>query len=197
MGEEVIVSCRGSHCTAEAVSGSPVMHERVKVSRPLPDRDVQVTVENVDGRGEVRLIEQPAESNGYTARVRIRDPQGGAGDYSFALTWARSGRLDPQLGTAQTGLVWSGRVEGTIRVTVHGGAAFSGVVNGRPVVGESARFDRPLPARSDLSPAIRKRQGRGNVEIIEVPSNQNGYQLVFEVRDSGSGSDFYEVEVTW
>jgi hypothetical protein len=197
VGEEVIVSCRGSHCTAEAVSGAPVMHERVKVSRPLPDRDVQVTVENVDGRGEVRLIEQPAESNGYTARVRIRDPQGGAGDYSFALTWARPGRVDPQLGTAQTGLVWSGRVEGAIRVTVHGGAAFSGVVNGRPVVGESARFDRPLPARSDLSPAIRKRQGRGNVEIIEVPSNQNGYQLVFEVRDSGSGSDFYEVEVTW
>src|SRR5258708_3424755 len=194
--EEVIVSCRGSHCASETVSGAPVMHERVKIPHPLPDRDVKGTLENVDGRGEVRLIEQPAESNGYTARVRIRDPQGGAGDYSFALTWARPGRLDPQP-AAQTGLVWSGRVEGTIRVTVRGGAAFSQVVNGRPVVEENARFDRPLPARSDLSPSVKKRQGRGNVDIIEVPSKGNGYQLVFEVRDSGNGSDFYEVEVTW
>jgi hypothetical protein len=195
--DEVLVSCRGSHCTSETVSGAPVMHERVKVSRPLPDRDVLMTLENVDGRGEVRLVEQPAESNGYTARVRIRDPQGGAGDYSFALTWARPGRLDPQLATAQTGLVWSGRVEGTIRVTVRGGAAFSQVVNGHPVEAENARFERPLPSRSDLNPSVKKRQGRGNVDIVEVPSNRNGYQLVFEVRDSGGGSDLYEVEVAW
>jgi hypothetical protein len=195
--DEVIVSCQGNRCTSEPVSGTPVMHERVKVSHALPNRDVKVTLENLDGRGEVRLVEQPAEHNGYTTRVRIRDPQGGAGDYSFALTWARPGPLDPQPLDRQTGLVWSGRVEGTIRVTVRGGASFSEVVKGRPVAEESARFDRPLPSRSDLNPVVKKRQGRGNVDVIEVPGNRNGYQLVFEVRDSGGGSDFYEVEVAW
>jgi hypothetical protein len=194
--QEVIVTCHGNQCTSEAVSGAPPMHERVKVSRPLPERDVKVSLETVEGRGEVRLVEQPGEHNGYTARVRIRDPQGGAGDYSFVLSWARQGRPDTQSLAPLIGLVWSGRVEGTIRVTVQGGAAFSKVINGRPVVGENTHFDRPLPARSDLTPVIKKRQGRGSVEIIEVPNKGNGYQLVFEVRDDG-GSDFYEVEVAW
>lgn len=194
--QEVTVSCHGSQCDSVAVSGAPVMHERVKISRPLPDRDVKVSLETGEGRGEVRLLEQPAELNGYTARVRIRDPQSGAGDYSFALTWARQGRQEPQSFAPVPGVVWSGRVEGTVRVTVQGGAAFSKVINGRPVAEEHARFDRPLPARTDLNPTVKKRQGHGSVEVIELPSGRNGYQLVFEVRDDG-GTDFYEVEVAW
>ena len=62
---------------------------------------------------------------------------------------------------------------------------------------ERAVFERPLAARSDLRPSIKKRQGRGTVEIVEYPTKGNGYQLVFEIRDSGGGSDMYEVEVSW
>lgn len=195
--DEVIVSCAVDRCTSAAVRGAAVMREHFKMARPLPQRDVAVRLENVDGRGEVRLVEQPTERNGYTARVQIRDPQAGAGEYAFALTWKPVSAADEEFARAERGLLWSGRVEGTVRVTVHGGGAISEVLNGPPVSTERAVFERPLPARSDLRPAIRKRQGRGTVEIIEYPTKDNGFQLVFEIRDSGGGSDMYEVEVSW
>jgi hypothetical protein len=35
------------------------------------------------------------------------------------------------------------------------------------------------------------------VVIIEPPSDQNGFSLIFEVHDPGPGADNYEVEVAW
>lgn len=195
--EEVVVSCAGDHCTSQAVRGTPVMREHFKFARPLPQRNGAVALEQADGRGEIRLVEQPGENNGYAARVRIRDPQAGAGDYTFTLTWAPPGRTDREPLAAQRGLLWSGRVEGTVRVSVHGGVALSEVVTGSPVSAERAEFDRPLPLRSDLKPAIKKRQGRGSVQIIEYPDNRNGYRLVFEIHNPEGGPDMYEVEVAW
>jgi hypothetical protein len=195
--EEVVVSCAADRCTSEAVRGTAVMHEHVKFARPLPTHNVAVRLEKVDGRGEVRIVEQPSEHNGYTARVRIRDPQTGIGDYAFTLAWKPPGAFDPLPARAERGLLWSGRVAGTVRVTVHGGAAFSEVLKGQPVAAELALFERPLPARSDLKPVLKKQQGRGAVDIVEFPTKGNGYQLIFEIRDSDGGSDMYEVEVSW
>jgi len=54
-----------------AQHGAPVADEHFKFSKPLPDRDTEVRLEGQDGRGEIRLIEQPRERNHYTARVSI------------------------------------------------------------------------------------------------------------------------------
>ena len=56
---------------------------------------------------------------------------------------------------------------------------------------------RTLPARSDLHPAIKKLSGRGQVQIVEYPSEKNNYRLVFEISDSESGASSYEIEVDW
>jgi hypothetical protein len=71
------------------------------------------------------------------------------------------------------------------------------VVSGDPIANEQTVFDHALPKQSDLSPAIRKLQGRGEVAIVETPSEQNGYSLVFEVRNAGPGADDYMVELDW
>ncbi len=195
--EEVVVSCAGNKCTSEAIHGVPVMREHTKFDRPLPARDVRVILDDVNGRGEVRLIEQPSESNGYSTRLRIRDPQPGAGDYSFTLTWTSPAVAGSEPLAVQRGMTWFGRVGGDVRVTVKGSAAFSEVVRGVSVTDETTSFDRPLPARSDLKPAVKRIQGRGKVAIVEYPSDSNGYQLVFEIQDPGNGSDAYAIEVAW
>lgn len=192
-----IVSCGNDRCSSEAVSGAPVMHERYKFTRPLPRRDVRLKLERIDGRGEIRLLEQPAETNGYTARVDVSDPEGGAGDYVFTLAWGRDEGRNAAPTPAQTGFTWLGRVSGTVRVTLRGGASYSQVVSGGPVSAEQAKFDRPLPARSDLQPLVRKQQGTGKVEIVEYPNARNGYNLVFEIRNTAPAADMYEVEVAW
>jgi hypothetical protein len=93
--------------------------------------------------------------------------------------------------------MWSGTVDGRVRVTVQGGAAFSERVAGRLVTGERADFLRSLPARTDLNPAVKKLRGRGDVQIVEQPSDKNNYRLVFEIQNPEGGADNYEIEVDW
>ncbi len=194
---EVIVSCRGDSCEPELVRGQPVVRDRFQFSRPLPAQEVAVSLEETGGRGEIRLVEQPAERNGYTAKVLIRDSQGGAGDYSFTLAWARPSRADSTPLYARRGLVWSGRVDGRVRVIVEGNQARAEVLAGAPVDTGRTDFDRPLPNRPSPNATVRRLRGRGGVEIVEYPSQRNGYRLVFEIADTRGGADDYVVEVAW
>ena len=194
---EAIVSCWRDTCEAEARRGGPVTRDRFQFTRPLPAQDVVVSLERSDGRGEIRLIQQPREENSYTAQVLLGDPQGGAGDFSFMLAWSRPSRKEAGASIARRGLLWSGRVDGRVRVTVEGSGARSEVIRGTPVAAERAEFARPLPRRSNPGATLRKLRGRGRLEIIEYPSNRNNYRLVFEIDDSSGRADTYQVEVNW
>ena len=193
---QATISCRDAVCTSSTEGSVPVADEHFKFSRPLPHRDVEVNLEHAMGRGEIRLAEQPRERNNYTARVSIRDSQGGAGDYSFTLGWSRAKGAPPPPEPAR-GLVWNGIVDGRVRVTVQGGSSFSQVILGSPIAGEKADFLRPLPSRSDLSPQVKKLRGRGRVEIVEYPSERNHFSLTFEIDNPAGGADSYEIEVDW
>ena len=197
--EEAIVSCQAKTCDSNSSRGVPVTKERFQFSTPLPAREVEVNLEDAEGRGEIHLIEQPRESNHYTVRVSIRDPQSGSGDYSFTLVWnpKSTGKASqsPPVQLAEPGMLWSGTVDGRVRVTIQGGSALSEVVDGRPVTGEHASFVRSLPSRADLVTGIKKIRGAGRVEIVERPSAVNHFRLVFEI--TAVEPEAYEVEVDW
>lgn len=195
--DEVVVECRGNRCRALATQGNPVIRERSRFSRPLPNRDVTVSLDEFDGRGEVLLLEQPRRENGYTVRVGIRDRKGGAADYSFTLSWMQGARPGSRDAIARRGMVWSGRVDGRVRVAVEGRRARSEVVQGGPVEGERADFLRDLPRRDNNAASVRRVRGRGRVELVQYPSRLNGYRLIFEVDDSSGGAGDYEVEAGW
>lgn len=200
--EEAVISCHRQSCVSNAGHGAPVADEHFKFSRSLPERDSDVRLEYPEGRGDIRLIEQPRQRNNYTARVSIRDPQAGAGEYSFTLVWNRgeskeskdAGPIPYPIGR---GFLWSGTVDGRVRVTIKGGASFSEALQGTPVSGEHAEMLRPLPERADLMPTIQKLRGRGKVSIVESPSEKNDYRLIFEIDDPGPGADTYAVELDW
>lgn len=194
---EATISCQGKRCFSSVTAGAPVAAEHFKFSKPMPNRDVEVRLEQALGRGEIHLMEQPSEKNKYTARVSIRDPQAGAGEYTFALTWGRNAASAPAAPDAGQGLIWSGTVDGRVRVTIQGSSAYTTAEEGQPVVSGRSDFLRPLPDRSDLRPAIKKLRGRGEVAIIETPSAANHFRLTFEIRNPAGGPDNYEVEVDW
>jgi hypothetical protein len=196
--EEALISCHAKACVSNATQGAPVAAESSKFSKALPNKDVEVALESALGRGQIRLVEQPRQTNDYTARVSIRDPQSGSAEYTFTLSWGRpSGKQLPQIATPERGLVWSGIVEGRVRVALQSGSSFSEVVQGKPIKGEHVEFIRPIPSRSDLQPVVKKLAGRGRVEIVEYPSHKNHYRLVFEITNSGEGADNYDIEVDW
>jgi hypothetical protein len=194
---EAIVSCHGKTCEAEARSGKPVAGSLFHFSKPLPSREVTVRLEEPEGRGEIRLLEQPRESNGYRARVLIRNPQAGPGDYSFTLAWSPTAPKDAGFELVRRGVIWSGRVDGRIRVVIEGRTSMSTVLGGAPIAEERVEFERALPA-GDIPNAVAKLlRGRGRVEIVEYPSLSNHYQLVFEIDNPAGGPDNYEVELRW
>jgi hypothetical protein len=46
-----------------------------------------VSVEKLAGRGTVRVIQQPARTNDFTAIVEIYDDNGGSQEYRIEVTW--------------------------------------------------------------------------------------------------------------
>ncbi|MGH7616560.1 MAG: hypothetical protein ACREPM_04970 [Gemmatimonadaceae bacterium] len=53
----------------------------------IPSEPVQLDVSQTAGRGQVVVTQQPTAENGYTARIRVRDPQPGFGHYAFTIAW--------------------------------------------------------------------------------------------------------------
>lgn len=64
-----------------------VKNERSNFRGNLPDRPVRVSLNKGEGRGRVRLVEQPSKSNNFTAVVKIKDTSPGRAHYDFTLEW--------------------------------------------------------------------------------------------------------------
>ena len=85
-----ILRIRGDQVREEDIAGRPIRGERFQFSQPLPAsrlRTLELT--EINGRGQVELVEKPWEGNRWMAVVRITDPRPGVGRYSFKLVWTR------------------------------------------------------------------------------------------------------------
>ncbi len=74
-----------------------------RVFNVLPREDGYVTVRVLRGRGDVDVVEQPSNRNGYTAVIRIADQRGGYGDYRLQAFWR------PARGGWGSNAPWGGR----------------------------------------------------------------------------------------
>ena len=53
----------------------------------LPNRNVNLQIDQRAGRGSVAVVQQPSAWNGYTAVIRINDSRSGAAYYDFTAYW--------------------------------------------------------------------------------------------------------------
>jgi hypothetical protein len=70
-------------------AGQPAVWRRFQCNTRLPAKPADFRFVKVNGRGTMRLTQDP-RSTGGRAVVQIADPQGGRGNYTFDLQW-RSG----------------------------------------------------------------------------------------------------------
>ena len=75
----------------DTVAGHSASHVNVHQFGGLPDRPVSVFLRHEDGRGHVRIVQQPGPDNDWTAAVRLHDPQPGRSHYEFELGWQGDG----------------------------------------------------------------------------------------------------------
>jgi hypothetical protein len=78
---------QGSYLEVQTLSGTQYGEGTFNFSGPLPQRRVSVRVNKLEGRGEVRVIQQPDYSNDFTAIIEIYDNKGGARDYQVEIYW--------------------------------------------------------------------------------------------------------------
>ncbi len=64
---------------------------RIRGFNRLPRQDGTVTVQVLEGRGNVDVIQQPNARNGYTAVIRLRDQDSGSARYRIAAYFTPSG----------------------------------------------------------------------------------------------------------
>src|SRR5437867_5551367 len=79
------VEIRGDSATLRNLSGRPAQWRRFECTGPLPANPADFRFIGIDGRGRQELIRDPR--NGGVAVVRIEDPSGGAGGYTFDILW--------------------------------------------------------------------------------------------------------------
>ncbi len=53
----------------------------------LPNRNVNLRIDQRSGRGSIAVVQQPSSWNGYTAIIRINDSRSGAAYYDFTAYW--------------------------------------------------------------------------------------------------------------
>jgi hypothetical protein len=79
---EIEIRLQGRRMDERVLSGGLIRDERSSVGN-MPNRDAQLVISQRSGRGSVYVAQQPSAYNGYTAVIRVRDPQGGYGYYDF------------------------------------------------------------------------------------------------------------------
>ncbi len=79
------VEVRGDNAVLRDVGGAPPQFRRFDCTSPLPPNAPGFRFNEVDGRGRQELVRTPRD--GGPVVVRIDDPQSGAGEYRFELSW--------------------------------------------------------------------------------------------------------------
>jgi hypothetical protein len=198
--DRVQIRVQNRSARARVLSGQRLRSVNSNFRNALPRRNVFVRVNKRDGRGSVRVIEQPSSRNNYTALIEIYDDNRGADYYRFELSWDGGGGYDPfperpnYSGNAD--MTWQGRVDERVRVTIRGRVATVRAVRGRYPTQVRPEFRRALPS-NNIRVSLRKLDGRGSVTLIQQPSRANGWAAVVEIYDSRGGDDFYSFELNW
>ncbi len=184
--------------TVEQSGGGVVGRPTFRFVRPLPEHRQTARVETLEGRGSVRILEQPRADNGYSLVVSIEDSQPGSAPYSLAFYWEASegaAQLKILKARRRETLAWSGRVEGEAIVSCRGNSCAAETAGGVPVSGR-ARFTKPLPER-DTIVMILDQSGRGELRLLEQPSESNRYTARVLIRDPHAGSSAYSFKLAW
>jgi len=211
-------------CIAE--KGRPPSDQGTSCTAPLPQESVPAfRMEKLAGRGTILMQEPPSADNFYTATLRIEDSKKGSDRYHVRLSWEAgtaapgAGSGEPGPGTRTTELPglplpatasgsggtaggaegyfdFQGRVDGTIDLWLRGNRVNVQVVSGDFLKQPRCVYSQTLPAQ----PAkfdLKQWEGRGDVRLLEAPSEANGWTARIRLSDPKSGDDLYRFTLSW
>jgi hypothetical protein len=91
---------------------------------------------------------------------------------------------------------WTGRVDKEVQIVMRGNQVSTRNAGNNETGRARSRVMMDLPRR-DGQVVAQLENGRGNVDVIQQPSSQNGYTTIVRVYDAQGGSDSYRVAAYW
>jgi hypothetical protein len=82
-----IIFIRGARLWVDHQGGQPIYDGYHQFFQSLTGGSRYITVRKIEGRGLVRVIEQPWSGNNYTAAILIEDRDGGSDKYQIEVQW--------------------------------------------------------------------------------------------------------------
>jgi hypothetical protein len=106
------VDVYGNSGRLRTLAGQPATWTRMECSDPLPFNMSDFRFKGIDGRGQMKLVQDPRNNNSM-AVIRIDDPKSGSEGYTFDLEWSgasggsptgfQTGGFNPARQTTSTG----------------------------------------------------------------------------------------------
>src|SRR5256885_6947538 len=96
--DTALLYIRGKRLEVEVKGGSSVSRQRYRIYDPLPDTRQDVRLKVSEGRGNVRIVEQPRVDNRFTLALAVEDRQTGSSFYSISLFWDTGDAYDRKPG---------------------------------------------------------------------------------------------------
>lgn len=144
-------------------------------------------VENTRGQYDqnIGLYFQQGYNDGFSNRPRR---------YDVALD---NNPIPPYPGGGGTSSAsWSGRVDDRANIVIRGNSITIETVSGNGAQTTYQNLSRPLPRRATIVSA-EKAEGRGDVTVIQQPSQFNNYTAIIQVYDRSGGAGNYRVDISW
>ncbi|MDB4898894.1 MAG: hypothetical protein JWN53_702 [Gemmatimonadetes bacterium] len=215
----VDITAQGSNVTSAAVRGQEY-NGRFRVNSALPQQDGIVRVVMSGGRGEASVIEQPNANNNYRTVIRVVDRSSGADRYQLTAYYTPTSNMnDPRRGRGGYGrggggnpnlapavLHWSGDVDADAEVRWQGSNVTQRALNANALravrssitslSGRDANQGRYQGPNQAGTATVAVRSGRGSVDVVEQPNQNNNWTTVIRIRDPQSGYGRYSFDVT-
>ena len=85
--KEIRIQMSGSRASVIQIGNNERGTGRARAMAAMPRGDGNVTVQVLEGRGRVDIVQQPTRATATPQIVRVRDPDSGQGTYRIAAYW--------------------------------------------------------------------------------------------------------------
>ncbi len=129
------VDIYGGYGRLRTLSGQPATWTRLECSDALPYSMSDFRFRGIDGRGQVKLVQDPRNNNSM-AVIHIDDPKSGSEGYTFDIEWSGASGGAPTGGFPTGG--YNPSIRGTTTTVPRSGPYFPGRRSNRGMTAESA-----------------------------------------------------------
>jgi len=106
------------------------------------------------------------------------------------------GQNEGQYGN-QTLMHWSGNIDGEVEIRLQNGRTDTRTLSGAQPTSVRASGGNTTVPRSDAQINVVQNQGRGQVWVVQQPTQWNNYTTIVRVRDPQGGYGYYDFDLTW